>query len=209
MPSVSTKRKKGLLGRRVRREKKRKTQNVNKSKSFMRRKRIKPKDFLNVIPELGRKSRNLFRKTMCPKGTKPLQKGEKHFLCSNYMGPGTRAKERIKAGHIGINSADRAAMEHDLAFDRIANLDAKGKLSKKQIKNMTRSADKQFVRRIRQDTKAGKNKKILDKISAFAGATGITAKMKLEDLGLLNHGAFSTHSKKKKKSMRRKNKKIK
>lgn len=203
MPSVSNKRKRGLRSRRVKRAKKRKSTNDSVSKSFMRRRKIKPKDFLKVIPELQLKSRNLFRKTICPKGTKPLQKGEKHFLCSNYMGPGTRTEERIKKGHVGINSADQAAIEHDLAFNNIAALDAEGKLSKGQIKRMTRDADKKFVRRIRQDSKAGKNKKVLDKISAAAGVAGITTKMKLEDLGILKHGAFSTYSKKKKKSMRR------
>src|SRR3954452_11766516 len=42
--------------------------------------------------------------------------GEIHFPGSNYLGPGTKFKERIKQGVKPVDRVDEAAMHHDLAY---------------------------------------------------------------------------------------------
>lgn len=138
------------------------------------------------------KGRNYIRKKVCPKGTTPLRKGETHGLCMNYMGPGTDAENRVKQGIKGINSADRASMRHDMDYNKISRLNKQGRLSKKQIKEMTRKADKRMLSKLKKDRKAGMNKTMLDKFSTFVGGTGIRAKILAEKIGVLDPGKFST-----------------
>lgn len=141
----------------------------------------------------GIKVRNVLRRKFCPPGTTPLRSGEgRHFICSNYMGPGTDAERRVKQGIKGINSADRAAMTHDLDYNKIGKLSKAGKINKQQIARMTRDADHRMIRTMKKDRLAGKNKTLLDKVSTFVGGTAMRAKMAGENLGLLDPGKYST-----------------
>ena len=138
------------------------------------------------------KGRNYLRKKICPKGTTALRKGEKHGLCMNYMGPGTDAENRVKQGIKGVNSADRASMRHDLDYNKISKLNKQHKINKKQIKQMTRKADKRMLGKLKKDRKAGMNKTMFDKFSTFVGGTGIRAKILAEKMGVLDPSKFST-----------------
>ena len=44
------------------------------------------------------------------------------FLGYNYLGPGTRVAERLRAGIKPVNSLDKAALDHDLFYSRFDDL---------------------------------------------------------------------------------------
>ena len=65
---------------------------------------------------------------------------ELHAPGYNFLGPGTKLKERLERGDKPINPLDSAAMEHDLAYHHHKNLEerhiADKELEKKAFKRM-------------------------------------------------------------------------
>ena len=59
---------------------------------------------------------------------------EFHWPGYQYMGPGTKLKQRLKRGDPGINRLDRIAKQHDIDYSRAKNLQDKWKADAKMIK---------------------------------------------------------------------------
>jgi len=98
----------------------------------------------------------------------------------NFMGPGTKIRLRY---HIkGINAADNAAKEHDIAYERIGHL--LNKVGKEQIKNLVRRADDRFLTAIKPYTG------LREVLIAYLA---IKNKNHLEDLGKLSFSKFITN----------------
>ena len=58
---------------------------------------------------------------------------ELHVPGYQFLGPGTKLKERLKRGDMGINRLDRLARTHDLDYSRSKNLQDKWKADTKMI----------------------------------------------------------------------------
>ena len=52
---------------------------------------------------------------------------EFHWPKMNYLGPGTRLKERVRRGDRGVNRLDELAKIHDIDYSRAKNLKDKWK----------------------------------------------------------------------------------
>ena len=52
---------------------------------------------------------------------------EFHWPKMNYLGPGTRLKERLKRGDRGVNRLDELAKIHDIDYSKAKNLKTSGK----------------------------------------------------------------------------------
>lgn len=129
----------------------------------------------------------------------PLRDGEKHAIYklpqsgaivqANWAGPGTNVKRRFKKllkKHKGkvremlkdenfINKVDKTAFFHDIRFTLFSE-------DPKKI----READERFVKKLNE---LGDEEKFLNIIPSWLG---ISAKIKLENLGLLKEGSFAT-----------------
>ena len=55
----------------------------------------------------------------------------------NYLGPGTRLKERLKRGDRGVNRLDELAKIHDIDYSKAKNLQDKWKENDKMIRAIT------------------------------------------------------------------------
>lgn len=58
---------------------------------------------------------------------------EFHVPGYQFLGPGTRFKERVKKGQKGVNRLDRVAFLHDKAYGRALNIDDKWKADRRMI----------------------------------------------------------------------------
>lgn len=107
---------------------------------------------------------NQYRKRACP-NARPLQDGEIHPLCANWMGPGTNIAEALK--YPSANAADDCARIHDIEYNRASKV----KDPERRAHNI-RIADEKIVR-------------CLQKTNDFPytqlGMAGINAKMNIED----------------------------
>ena len=62
---------------------------------------------------------------------------EFHWPKMNYLGPGTRLKERLKRGDRGVNRLDELAKIHDIDYSKAKNLKDKWKADDKMIRAIT------------------------------------------------------------------------
>lgn len=58
---------------------------------------------------------------------------EFHWPGYQFMGPGTRLKQRLRNGQTGVNRLDRLALIHDLRYARAKNLKDKHTADRKMI----------------------------------------------------------------------------
>ena len=56
----------------------------------------------------------------------------------NYLGPGTRLKERVRRGDRGVNRLDELAKIHDIDYSRAKNLKDKWKDDDKMIRAISK-----------------------------------------------------------------------
>ena len=63
---------------------------------------------------------------------------EFHWPKMNYLGPGTRLKERLKRGDRGVNRLDELAKIHDMDYSKAKNLQDKWKADDKMIRAITK-----------------------------------------------------------------------
>ena len=70
---------------------------------------------------------------------KLIEKTGKEFHCPkmNYLGPGTRVKERLRRGDRGKNRLDELAKIHDIDYSKAKNLQDKSKADNKMIRAIT------------------------------------------------------------------------
>lgn len=144
-------------------------------------------DLFGTLHEFLIPFRNVSRGLVCPKETKYLMSNERHAPCANYAGPGTHYKKRIARGDDPVSNSDRAAMEHDRAYNEISELYSQGKITKEKAAEMGRIADRAMVSTIRtlnRDTPEGK------KWYTAMSSQLISAKIMLEDLGILDPTKF-------------------
>ena len=83
---------------------------------------------------------------------------EFHWPGYQYMGPGTKLKERLKRGDPGINRLDRIAKQHDIDYSKSKNIQDKWKADAKMIKAIDKLPGKKtwterIVKRIMQAKK--------------------------------------------------------
>ena len=62
---------------------------------------------------------------------------EFHWPKMNYLGPGTRLKERLRRGDSGKNRFDELAKIHDIDYSKAKNLQDKWKADDKMIRAIT------------------------------------------------------------------------
>ena len=62
---------------------------------------------------------------------------EFHWPKMNYLGPGTRLKERLRRGDRGKNRLDELAKIHDIDYSKAKNLQDKWKADDKMIRAIT------------------------------------------------------------------------
>ena len=62
---------------------------------------------------------------------------EFHWPKMNYLGPGTRLKERLRRGDRGKNRLDELAKIHDIDYSKAKNLQNKSKADDKMIRAIT------------------------------------------------------------------------
>ena len=62
---------------------------------------------------------------------------EFHWPKMNYLGPGTRLKERLRRGDRGKNRLDELAKIHDIDYSKAKNLQDKWKADDKMIQAIT------------------------------------------------------------------------
>lgn len=128
----------------------------------------------------GTKVKNLYSKYINPNPNhRPSYVGEKHLIHSsgntfNFLGPGTQIKKRMARGDLALDGRfglDKPARKHDIAY-----------LNAKSLKQV-RKADIQFIKDI--------DKAQVNPISKNIVKLGMKAKMKAEDLGILDPNHFS------------------
>ena len=56
----------------------------------------------------------------------------------NYLGPGTRLKERLRRGDRGVNRLDELAKIHDIDYSKAKNLKDKWKADNKMIRSISK-----------------------------------------------------------------------
>ena len=71
---------------------------------------------------------------------KLIEKTGKEFHCPkmNYLGPGTRLKERLRRGDRGKNRLDELAKIHDIDYSKAKNLQDKWKADDKMIRAISK-----------------------------------------------------------------------
>ena len=71
--------------------------------------------------------------------------GEMHAPGYSFVGPGTKAQERVDAGILPINKTDESGRLHDLTFAEIGKRKKKENLSDRQVRDLVRQADERFI----------------------------------------------------------------
>jgi hypothetical protein len=64
---------------------------------------------------------------------------------SNYIGPWNRVDSEYRRQHQPVSSSDRAAMEHDLEYERIARQRDSGQISADEARRRIRDSDKRVM----------------------------------------------------------------
>jgi hypothetical protein len=70
---------------------------------------------------------------------------EYHAPGYSFVGPGTKAQERVDAGILPINKTDESGRLHDLTFAEIGKRKKKENLSDRQVRDLVRQADERFI----------------------------------------------------------------
>lgn len=126
-------------------------------------------DFAYPVKKAFQLLSNQYRKRFCNGKARPLEVGEIHPLCANFMGPGTRIDlEKVK-DYPAYNEADECAKEHDLLY-----LEAQNEKDPTKKANIIREADDKIIECLKKVIGNAPYKQI--------GMAGIESKMKLEDL---------------------------
>ena len=103
---------------------------------------------------------------------------EYHMPGYAYMGPGTKVQERVAMGIKPANKTDTSAMRHDLTFDEIGKRKKKENLSDRQVRDLVRQADEQFISELEsyddeQDLVGNKVGKAMIRLKTIADSTGM------------------------------------
>ena len=139
-------------------------------------------------------TRNMFRKAVCPKETRPLFAGEKHAPCANYSGPGTAVAARVKRGDKPVNYTDAVAQKHDINYHNLEQDYRTGRIGKPKALSLARAADQQMVAQLKAAPK-GKGS-FYNRAENALTKQIISSKMKLEDAGTLDPEKFALPQKK-------------
>lgn len=78
--------------------------------------------FSNIASTIFQKMANAYRKNFCDGKSRPLHKGEFHFGCHNFTGPGTRVDLPEVKNHKPYNNIDACSRTHDLDYVAAAEL---------------------------------------------------------------------------------------
>ena len=114
---------------------------------------------------------------------KGLYPGERHallklpgnkFARAQFMGPGTKIVERLRAGSIPLTESDVVSQAHDIRY-ALATTPAD-----------IRIADQKMIAKLKEAERLGKDSKFNTK----QGLAGIAGKIAMEDVGLFKEGSF-------------------
>lgn len=87
---------------------------------------------------------NKHRKKECPPESKSLYRGEFHYKCHNFTGPGTNYTARVKRGDKPLNEIDKCSMVHDKAY---VDIDTHGRtLTKRERAKRVHVADAEVLK---------------------------------------------------------------
>ena len=84
---------------------------------------------------------NYYRKYFCKGKSRPLELGEFHYLCSNFMGPGTNI-EKYRDFPV-YNNCDNISRTHDIDYHNASFI-----IDPVQKKDAIRIADEKFLKNI-------------------------------------------------------------
>lgn len=118
--------------------------------------------------------RNKARKVACPKKSRPLLPGEKHHICANFTGPGTRTDLPKVRNHPPLDDADACSRTHDIEYGEAFKIKDK----KKRAIAIRKADEKAIPCYSKARRKARKPAEVLH---AIAGQAGIQAKMTAEN----------------------------
>ena len=80
--------------------------------------------------------------------TKRFKGTEFHWPGYNYLGPGTRLRERLARGDASLNCLDAIAQKHDVAYSRSRSLSDKHAADRRMIDALGRLKDKTLLERV-------------------------------------------------------------
>ena len=109
---------------------------------------------------------------------------EFHMPSYNFLGPGTKAQERVDAGINPSNKTDASAQKHDLTFAEIDKRRKKENLSDRQVRDLVREADEQFI----SELESYGDEQLL--VGNRVGKAMIRMKTILDSTGMLDPTAF-------------------
>jgi hypothetical protein len=109
---------------------------------------------------------------------------EFHMPSYAYLGPGTKAEERIAKGIKPSNKTDESAMRHDTTFAEIGKRKKTENLNDRQVRDLVREADEQFI----SELESYGDEQLL--VGNRVGKAMIRMKTILDSTGMLDPTAF-------------------
>lgn len=112
-------------------------------------------------------------------------RGSTFLTGSHYVGPFNRTDSEYIRTHPPVSASDRAALEHDLTYERIAKLRDTGQISADDARRRIRESDHKVMRGFTQGWSE-------HPWASTLGLLGIGGKMVLEDRFGLDPNTFVT-----------------
>lgn len=84
--------------------------------------------FGNIAKSIFQKVANAYRRNFCNGKARQLEKGEYHYGCHNYTGPGTRVDLEKVRNYPPYNDIDACSRQHDLDYERAVELPDKERI---------------------------------------------------------------------------------
>lgn len=73
--------------------------------------------FGNIASSIFQKLANAYRRNFCDGKARPLQKGEYHWGCHNFTGPGTKIEQAKVRNYPPYNNIDACSRQHDIDYE--------------------------------------------------------------------------------------------
>lgn len=123
------------------------------------------------------------------KDYQPPRQGERHLPLANYAGPGTQIYRRLGENVQPTTVSDAGARIHDSEYYSIGRQLALGRITKAQAEMLARKSDLKLIAATKKAPSGP-----VETPMALAVRTGIQAKNRLEDAGLMSRSKYITGS---------------
>lgn len=85
--------------------------------------------FGDIASSIFQKAANAYRRNFCDGKSRPLEKGEYHYGCHNFTGPGTRVDLPKVRNFKPFNDIDACSKQHDIDYERAVELPDKERIA--------------------------------------------------------------------------------